>query len=361
MTAATPWLHAETAAGRVALDPALGNLRELAFACPGGWLSPLHTAPWVGTPEADTLPGLLPLERRLAGDFLCAPFGANDVEGGPFHGWTANSPWTPLPADPGTLRLDLARRVTGAPIEKRLSLAADAPLLYQEHLIEGGTGTLPVAHHPMVRMAGAGRLTLSPKRLALAPDAPLEPGRNLIACPGRATDLAAVPAAQGGTLDLGRLPLGDGHEDFVTLIEAEGSPLGWAAVLRETEGDIVFFLKAPAVLPITMLWFSNGGRDFPPWNGRHRGVLGIEDGRAPGPLGHAAAGRPNPVAAEGVPTGFALASGRTHRIAHVIGAIPRPAGWQAVAAIAVAADRLTLTGDTGATVSLPFRPGFLEG
>ncbi len=355
------WVVAETPAGRVAVDPAVGNLPLLDFARPdGGRIAALHRAPWAGTPEALALPGLLPLERYLAGDFLCAPFAANDIEGGPFHGHAANGPWRLLEARPDALRLELRRPVMGARIEKRLALAPDAPLLYQEHRIEGGAGPLTAAHHPMVRLGGRGRLCLSPKRAALTPEAPLEPGRNLLRCPARATDLAAVPAAGGGTLDLGRLPLGARHEDFATLVEAPDSPLGWTAVLREDEGDIVFFLKAPAVLPVTMLWFSNGGRDAPPWSGRHLGVLGIEDGRAAGPLGHAAAAGPNPVAAEGVPTVFALAPGRVHRIAHVTGALPRPARWRAVTAIAVEGDRLTLSGDDGTTVGLPFRAGFLS-
>jgi hypothetical protein len=359
--AAAGWFRAETAAGRVALDPELGNLRELAFAQAGGsWLAPLHSAPWAGTPEAEAMPDLLPLERRLAGDFLCAPFGANDVEGGPFHGWTANSPWRLLDRGPGRLWLELGRPVMGARIEKRLTLAADAPLLYQEHLIDGGAGTLTAAHHPMVRLAGAGRLCLSPKRCAISPDADLEPGRSLLACPARTADPRAFPAAAGGTLDLTRLPLGARHEDFVTLVEAAGNPLGWAALLREAEDDIVFFLKSPDVLPVTMLWYSNGGRDFAPWSGRHLGVLGIEDGRCAGALGHAAAAGPNPVAAEGVPTVFALKPGRVHRIAHVTGALPRPPGWGAVADIAVSGNRLMLTGDTGARITLPFRDGFLD-
>ena len=44
-----------------------------------------------------------------------------------------------------------------------------------------------------------------------------------------------------------------------------------------------------------MLWFSNGGRDYPPWNGRHVGVLGIEEGRSYAAYGHAASAADNPL------------------------------------------------------------------
>ncbi len=341
----------------LAVDPAVGNIRRLVLVDGARQIEPLHVAPWVDDPAVAADEAVPPVERTLAGDFLCMPFGASDLDPSPPHGWTANSPWRVDAADP-ELRLTLERRVHGATVEKRLSLAPDAPLLYQEHVVSGGEGGVTLAHHPMLRLAGRGRLSTSPKRAALTPDRPLEPGRHILACPARSADLTAFPGADGGTVDLTRLPIADRHEDFVTLVDADDSPLGWTAVVREAEDDVVFVLKNPAVLPVTMLWHSNGGRDYSPWNGRHRGVIGIEDGRAAGAAGHRAALGPNAVAAEGVPTAFTLAPGATHRIAHVIGAIARPAEWEAVTAIAAIGDRLVITGDGGAPRALPFRAGF---
>lgn len=166
-----------------------------------------------------------------------------------------------------------------------------------------------------MRLKGAGRFSCSPKRAVLIPQRPLEPGRARLAAGTSASDLTRVPGADGHPVELSYLPIGTLHEDFVTLLEAEGSSLGWSAVLREIEDDIVFVLKDPAVLPVTMLWHSNGGRDYAPWNGRHHGVLGIEDGCAAGIEGYAAALRPNPVSASGVPTFLPLSPGRMHRVA----------------------------------------------
>lgn len=348
---------AETPAGRVTLDLSLGNVANLSLRAEGREMAPLHRAPWADAPQEvpDATP---PVERRLSGDFLCAPFGAGDVEPAPPHGWPANGAWSPLPAPPGGLAARLGRRVMGATVTKRLSLGPDAPLLYQEHLIEGGTGGLTVAHHPMIRMARGGRLCASPKRLALTPEAPLEPGRGALRYPAEANDLAAFPGA-AGPVDLTRLPIGRGTEDFVTLVEAPGAGLGWTAVIREAEDDIVFVLKDPRVLPVTMLWHSNGGRDHAPWNGRHRGVLGVEDGCAEGAGGHAAALRPNRLTAMGVPTALPLAPGRTHRIAHVLGALPRR-GCAAVADIRIDGAELVVATD-GPVRRLPFRAGFFQG
>ena len=337
----------QNAAGRVVLDPAVGSIAALELIDGGRALRPLHRAPWIG--EAD-LPTDLPLvEQRLSGDFLCMPFGASDVEPGPPHGWTANAAWEP---EDGAWRL--SRPVMGAAVTKRLTLG-DGPVLYQTHVIEGGSGAVPVAHHTMTRMAGRGRLSFSPKRAALAADPPLEPDHAL--APGGRGDPGAMPAAAGGTLDLRALPIGDGTEDFVTLVE-DGARLGWTAVVREAEDDVVIVLRDATVLPVTMLWHSNGGRGYPPWSGRHRGVLGIEDGRAAGALGHAAALDPgNPVARLGVPT--ALTLGPRHVIRHAVVALSR-GGWSRVSDVSLAGGALRVEGDGGER-EIPFDPTFLDG
>lgn len=352
-----PWIRLVIGSNRVAVDPAIGNLRELILADGDRKLAPLHIAPWVGA--ADHLPcDLVPIERQLAGDFFCAPFGASEVDSAPVHGWPANSAWA-ADGDAGQiLRFNLCRTVMGARIRKTIRLSPDTPLLYQDHLVTGGSGGLTVAHHTMVRIAGRARFSCSPKRAVLTTEAPLEPGRNRLAVGETTVSLTAVPASDGTVVDLTDLPIADRHEDFVTLVEAEGATLGWSAVVRASEDDVIFVLKDPCVLPVTMLWHSNGGRDHSPWNGRHRGVLGIEDGCAAGAAGHAAALGPNRVAAQGVPTALVLATGRTHRIVHVIGAIARPSGWNRVQDIRVEDARCVLTGDDGTKVALLFDPDF---
>lgn len=352
------FLTAETPVGSLAVDPAVGNIRHLAFRIEGREIAPLHTAPWVEETVAEDV-RLAPVERHLAGDFLCAPFGANDLDGAPIHGWTANSPWSLVERDEGSLEFRLDRPVMGARVTKTLRLAPDAPLLYQTHAVTGGEGGLTLAHHPMLRMAAGGHIDVSPKRLAMTPELPLVPGRNHLACATETTDLGAILTSAGDTCDLHDFPPGASHEDFITLVEAADSPLGWTAVIREAEDDIVLVLKNPAQLPVTMFWMSNGGRDYAPWSGRHRGVLGIEDGCAAGAAGHRAALGENSLAERGVRTCLDLAPEREHRIDHVIGVIPRPAGWTAIGNIAITGDRLTLTEAGGEERILPFRAGFL--
>lgn len=347
--------------GALGFDPTVGNIPYLRLEWAGRSIEPLYAAPWRDERQAQADPRLSPAERRLAGDFFCAPFARAADPAVPAHGWSANSLWRMNEHRPGQAFFTLERRVSGAEITKTLAISEDAPLLYQEHRIDGGEGILPVAHHPMVHLKGQGRFFTSKKRAALTAAETFEPGRSRLAYPTRATELEHVASAGGETVDLTHWPISRRNEDFVTLVEAPGASLGWSAVIREEEDDIVFFLKDAEVLPVTMLWFSNGGRDSAPWNGRFSGVTGIEDGCAPGVAGEAAAGLANPIAAEGVSTGLPLAEGRQHVVRHVTGAIPRPPGWNTVAAITVAGSALTISDGAGQQMVLPWRCDFLKG
>lgn len=359
----TEFLTLSVAGAEVHLDPKIGNIRGLKFQSDGRSVAPLHTAPWVDDPDVQADHRIPMVERKLSGDFFCAPFSVSDLETNPIHGWTANGPWE---VDEivqngrfATARMVLGRPVMGARVIKEVRIEADAPILYQTHHISDGADGLTVAHHPMVQMAGAGRLSFSPKRLALTTGSEPVAGRNWLAYPAEGSDLAAFPGAQG-TVDLHHYPTGAGNDDFITLIEAEGNKLGWTAIMREAEDDIVFVLKDPKVLPVTMLWYSNGGRDHAPWNGRHIGVLGVEDGCTAGAEGHSAAQSANAVAAAGVRSALRLGSLTTHVIRHALGAVPRPEGWNAVVDIQIDGHRLVLLSDTGARLLVPFKAGFLR-
>ncbi|MER9948172.1 hypothetical protein [Mesorhizobium sp. M0047] len=315
----------------VSLDLTVGHIADMVVEGGGRQLRPLHRAPWVDAGE--TLPDDLPKGTvRLSGDFLCAPFSRSDVEEAPLHGWPANSAWDVVESaateDGWRAVYRLRHKVMGASVDKTLTLRDGHPFLYQEHAFSGGHGAISVAHHPMTTMTGGGRLAFSPKRFAATPDDPLEPdparGRFMLAYPGRSADLTHFPAAGGGTFDLTEYRMGDRREDFLTLVEADHGGPGWTALAREAEQDLVLVLKNPSELPITMLWFSNGGRDYAPWSGRHRGVLGIEDGRTA--IGHAASIGDNWLTREGVATAFALGAGRSVSFRHVIGAMPLSGG-----------------------------------
>lgn len=327
------------------IDPEVGNIPHWRV----GGRVPLHAAPWREEPEVQADPDMSPVNKYLAGDFLCLPFCMDDVEGGPIHGAPANTPWDVVEHDVARTTLRLREKPYGATITKHVQLVEQA--LLQTHEIEGGAGDVTLAHHPMVRMAEGGRLSFSPKRAALTDPLPQYEGHNLWSLNQLRGDMH-LDCEDGSLWDLRDYPVGHAVEDFAILVEARGARLGWTVVMRNAENDMIVVLKDARILPVTMLWISNGGRDFYPWNSRHTGVLGIEDGIAVGAIGLKAAQDENRIKAFGLPTTLSL--GDHHVIPHAILSLPRPPGWSEVTEITLESGTLRLTDISGGQIEVPF-------
>jgi hypothetical protein len=339
---------------RFRFDARTGLLDGFVVTDGGVEIAPLHQAPWVGTGETMP-PDAAPLMATLGGDFFCAPF-ASSENGSPLHGWPPNAPWTVMARDRGTLRAVLGRAVFGATLLKELSIRDGHPFVYQRHVFVGGESRVAVSNHANVSVRSGGIIRTSPKRAWETPKDPQESdparGRSALVYPARSEDPGAFPGLTG-PVDLTRYPWNPRHEDFVVGIEAPGHALGWTAVTRPAEGDVYLSLRNATRLPMTMLWHSNGGRDYPPWSGRHFGCLGVEEGAADHMLGLSAeADLTGPGALHLTPDG-------TAEVRHVIGAIAWPTG-EPVAAIRAGDAALEITGEAGATRRLPFRPDFLR-
>jgi hypothetical protein len=106
-----------------------------------------------------------------------------------------------------------------------------------------------------------------------------------------------------------------------------------------------------------MLWYSHGGRDHAPWNGRHRGVLGIEDGCTA--IGHRQSIADNPLSEIGVATAFDLRPDGVIAIRQVIGAMPLAREKAAKARLQVAEGSLRVMHGEDAETILPFADRFL--
>ena len=250
----------------------------------------------------------------------------------------------------------------GATVQKELSLCDGHPFLYQRHSFTGGQGAISTANHAMISLSNGGILRFSPKRWfetpASAPETDPAKGRSALRYPARSSDPRRFPSADGGTVDLTRYPYGPAHEDFVIGVEAPDSPLGWTAVTRPTEGDLYLSLRHPKRLPMTMLWHSNGGRDYAPWNSRHIGCLGIEEGVAMPLLHITPHENPDLFAKSGQASALVLAPDKTIDLPHVTGAIAWPTG-EAVQDVRLAGNALTVLGEQGAKRILPIRGVFL--
>lgn len=343
----------ETTGIRFDFDERTGLLDGFCVTDEGRDVAPLHRASWVGTAEKMP-PDAAPLMARLGGDFFCAPFSDNE-NGSPLHGWPPNSAWRVMAQENGVLRAVLERTVFGATLIKELSVSDGHPFIYQRHVFVGGRGRVPVANHANVSLRNGGIIRTSPKRVWETPKDPQESdpakGRSGLVYPAQSLDPRQFPGLDG-PVDLTRYPWNPRHEDFVVGVEAPGHDLGWTAVTRPEEGDLYLSLRNPARLPMTMLWHSNGGRDYPPWSGRHFGCLGVEEGAADHMLGISL---PDDLTGPGAVT---LVPDGNAEVRHVIGAINWPSG-DPVAGIRLTADTAEIHGESGTLRCLPFRAEFL--
>lgn len=363
MAASGEFVKVEADGIGVTLDLAVGHIKSLVVKRGGREVAPLHRAPWIEEVHEPDMPAHL---ARLSGDFLCAPFGLSDLDGSPAHGWPANSPWKHLDTKAieggNVARFELEKRVMGARVVKEFTVRDGHPFLYQRHLFSGGEGAISVGLHMMVALPHGGHLSFSPKRFIETPPDPQEGdstrGRSLLAYPAHFSDLKKAPRADGGTANLTCYPFDRNYEDCAMMPEAPGHELAWGAALRHREGDLVLSLKRPEDFPSTLLWMSNGGRYYSPWNSRHRGVLGLEEVRSYLLSGHKASIAPNPFTDQGIPTSISLSADGEVDLRQAIGIMPVPMGWDRVTDVEMRGDGLAVLSDIG-EFTVPYDPGFV--
>jgi len=346
----------------VDFDPQGGVIDAVTIEVDGQRIAPLHKAPWVKSGERFG-PEVAAIEQRLAGDFFCAPFAQSDGDA-PIHGWAANGMWKGAGKELGpdgatTAAYELAQTIFGAHLRKEITLVPGHPVVYQTHVFTGGPGLLPVAHHAMVHVPGGAALSFSPKAFARTPATALETdaarGSSLLGYPQQASSLAEIKRLDGGMIGA-TYPFDRAHEDLVILSEQPGSTLGWSTALAARDGFLFFAVKDAAVLPQTVLWMSNGGRNYAPWNGRHTAVLGIEEGAVSIHL--TTAERQSGSSADGLAWGITLREGGSVAVRYAFGAIPVPRGWTEIADVGIGGDALLLTDRSGETRKIPFRTSF---
>ncbi|TVP79492.1 MAG: hypothetical protein EA353_06060 [Puniceicoccaceae bacterium] len=343
-----------------------GQLGSVKFRIGRRVVEPFSTAPWCGTPGAEKL---IPLLRELRGDFFCAPFGDGPAWRGelhPPHGESANSRWKVASSEAGRLIATLKTQVRPGEITKVVEARTGETNLYQSHLLEGFRGRLCLGHHAMLdfNRNGPGNISTSRLRLAQVLPVPFENPAQGGYCslkPGAwFRKLDRVPMATGGNTDLTRFPAREGFEDLVMLHHKDTDDFAWAAVVFPEKRFVWFSLKNPAHLASTVLWHSNGGRHYTPWNGRHRGVLGVEDVTAYFHLGLAASLADNPWKAKGVPTSIAFRKGKSTRIPYIMGVASIPTGFNSVRNIRRTASGIQLESANGVHIDHLVDTAFLQ-
>lgn len=334
-------------------------------------VSPLSIAPWAEEPLAK---GTIPLLRALRGDFFCAPFGGNGTpwrgEQHPPHGETAGANWRLAAVEHTdesvTLRARLDLRVRRGRVEKIIKLPEGQPVVYQRHVLAGARGAMSVGHHAMVKfpdLPGSGLVSTSRfVRAQVLPDAfesPENRGYCALKTGAMFRALERVPLAAGGTTDLTQFPARRGYDDLVMLTADPKLELAWNAVTFPVQRYVYFALRDPRVLRHTILWISNGGRHYAPWNGRHTAVMGIEDTTSYFHYGLAESARANPLNRRGIPTALTLHPKKPTVVNYIIGVAAIPRGFDRVAELRETGRGIELVSGSGKRVRAAVDLGWL--
>lgn len=346
-----------------------GHLGPVTFKLGRRKISPFHVAPW----HAEKLPPATPaIIRILRGDFFCLPFGGNATPFGderhPVHGETANKRWRLLSLGPGRLHARMSTTIRRGRVDKRIELRPGHTAVYQRHVVSGMSGPMSFGHHAMLRFPDSGGvISASPFTLGMVYPQPTELPENRgysILKPAAEFDaLESVPTITGEPTDLSRYPARRGFEDIAFVAADPSLPFAWTAVTFPKERFVWFALKDPRVLSGTLFWFSNGGRHYAPWNGRHLNVVGLEEVTSAFHPGLAESVAPNPLSSRGVKTFERLRPDRPLVVNYIMAVAEIPATFDRVESVAAdsGAGAVTLTSRSGRRVRAAVDLAWLKG
>jgi hypothetical protein len=336
-------------------------------------ISPLAVAPWW---KEKLPPGQPNVIKGLRGDFFCMPFGGGVTKykgrAYPPHGETANRKWQfqdlVRSGQGSVLHLKINLKLQSGSVQKSLGLANGENAVYVRHRITGLSGPMSYSHHATLQFPdrlGAGRLSFSKHKHAATFYIPVESPEtqtySVLKPDSVIQDLKKVPLTDGTTTDLTSYPNRRGYEDLAMICADPDLDFAWSTVTFEKERYVWFNIKDPKVLASTVLWFTNGGRYFEPWNGRHINVMGMEEGTTYWGDGVEASSKPNDLTRRGIQTCHRFSPSKPFDVPCIMGVTKVPKGFNTVKDIKRMDDAtVRLIGNARLRVDIPLQLGFLE-
>lgn len=351
-----------------------GQVGPVTFKTRKGPVQPYSVAPWAEEPCVTSLP---PVVGALRGDFFCLPFGGNSAphrgEQHPVHGETANAEWR-LDArsesrDECGLHLSLRTKTRPGLVSKHVLLRAGHAAVYTQHVVRDMSGPMCLGHHAMLKLPGSegsGAIATSPfvhgQVFPELTELPANGGYSSLRPGACFRSLKSVPMIDGQSADLSAFPARKGFEDIVMTVADATQPFAWTSLTCCGEGWTWIAFKDPQILRNTVMWFSNAGRHYAPWNGRHTGVVGLEEVTSFFHYGLAQSARPNALSRMGFPTCIRMNKRTPLVVNYITALVATPRGFDRVARVNYQPSRepkLELVSSNGIKVPLVADLGFL--
>lgn len=327
-----PEVRHEWSHGHVTMRSLAAAIDPLTFVLPSGKrVSPFHTTPWI----AEGRHYEPPLLNTIRGDWSCLPFGipypdasrfgedwqaavavgkasAPDVYASTFehpHGHSANQAWAL------TARADGIDAVMGYPV--------DSPFGQVQRQVRSVAGRPAVdvaftavarravrtnyGFHPTFALPSSGQVEITASfDYGVVHPCEFEPGVSRAKPGARFSSLTEVPLVTGGTGDFSRLPVAGNAEELLLLVGGDG-----VVELSDASLGVRYRLSwDPAIMPQMVLWISNRGRAYEPWENRNL-CVGLEPVVSAFELGAAISVADNPISRSGYPTSISLEAGQS--------------------------------------------------
>ncbi|WP_244306385.1 hypothetical protein [Paraburkholderia lacunae] len=313
------WAH-----GSLAVHALGGMLGDVTLKRGDRQIRPFYEAPWLG----DDSPGQAGLIGHMRSEFPCVPFGvpyapdtveeswrqsldtpvadydpALDASDDLLHGYGCVAEWTLVrqTAHEIVIALDYPVSSSIARVVRMIRADPNSPAIDFTLTVHSRRQTRrPIGLHPNLALpsiAGALRVDPGSFDFGIVHPAGPEPGVSRAAPGAIFVELDKVPLRAGGTATFDRLPFAHDTEEIIQLCGVDGS-----VVLADGESRVAYRLTWDAsVLPSLLLWISNRGRTYSPWNGRNL-CVGIEPIAGAFELGCRAGLAANPINERGIST-----------------------------------------------------------
>lgn len=313
------------------LSPVGAMITQAELSLNGRAIRPFFQNPWRDDPRP-----MDALTRHLGAEWPCVPFGRpNPPDNLPSewmiakageswnqhpHGFGAHQPWKLTLQDSHTAVADICYPESSpiARVRRRVTLATETDIQLQLEVVVRNSIALPLGVHPVFSLVdaevGAAAIEVPGEASAWTFPIDVEPGRSRLRPDQRDCPLSALRTSTGDVTDARKLPFPGNSEDLILLPHAAGSigllrpDAGYRAALRWNAKD----------LPGCLLWISNRGRDYAPWDGRVC-AIGIEPVAAAFDLGVAHSASLNtPLALSNIPTAVQLKPDESWRTDYTI-------------------------------------------
>lgn len=321
--------HIEWPYGSLAVYAKGGMLGNVEFKHAGRRVRPFYEVPWLEAADAAGAQGLV---AHMRSEFPCVPFGVPyrpeqvgeawqaaltdsaahfdpETEGSDdlLHGYGAIGEWKLVAQSANEIRMAIDYPASSAISRLTRVIRADlaAPAIdFELHIEARRPSARPLGLHPNLALPSlTGALHIDPGAFAFGmvhPGGP-EPGVSRAHAGARFSKLDEVPLGAGGHAAFDRLPLAEDTEEILQLCGVDGR-----VTMTDDAAGVTYRLTWDAsVLPSLLLWISNRGRRYAPWNGRNL-CVGVEPIAGAFELGCQASLAPNPINAHGVATAVAL-------------------------------------------------------